>query len=624
MRIIRNCTPILLLISFIIVSCIPNERDTNSTLEESSNSPNQVEILSQEGLELVLSNKFTPISDIQGAGHISPFDRKIVDNVFGVVTARKADGFYMQSVKPDSDLRTSEAIYIFLNAVPATQIGDWVLVTGKVDEFYPGGSVTGNLSITEITQASFLIVSRGNPLPAAEILGNRGRLIPNKIIDDDKKKKFELTDGLDFYESLESMLVQVNDAICVGATSSYNEFVVLADGGQNASGVNERYGITIKDDDFNPERIMVDDGLSPQPIVDVGDIFPEPIVGILDYNFGNYKIIPPKKLLVNKQNLPQEIALKPEDGSLTIASMNLENLSALDPDSRFEQLANIIVNNLQSPLIIGVQEIQDNNGSLDNSETDASVTYQKIIEFVHRAGGPVYKYSDIAPTRDGDGGEPGGNIRVGFLYQIITNLQLVKNEKGKTKESVVPIIEQNRLTISVNPGRIEPENYVFIDSRKSLVAEFMYNGSRFFIINNHWVSKGGDSPLFGNTQPPILLSENQREGQAKVIANFVTQMLELDPKSNIIALGDFNDFYFSSPLNDFEKSGMINLLFDLPINERYTYNYEGNSQNLDNFLVSPNLKSLIVNIDIVHCNSEYSFDKNFSDHDPILVTLNLN
>ncbi len=600
----------------------PHNNSTENLPSESTQSGGV--ILDNAGYKRIKADQVTHISEIQGAGHISPLNRKVVDNVFGVVTALKSDGFYIQSVYPDTDLRTSEAIYIFLNAIPSIRSGDWVLVNGKIDEFYPGGLGSGNLSITEITQADVLIVSRGNQLPSATILGMEGRSIPNRIIDDDKKKKFELTDGLDFYESLESMLVQVNNAICVGPTSSYNEFVVLADNGQYASGMNERNGITISEDDFNPERIMIDDGLSAQPIVDVGDTFSKPIVGILDYSFGNFKIQPFKKLIVNKNYLQYEVASPSKKDSLTIASMNLENLSAIDSNTRFEKLANIIVNNLQSPSIIGVQEIQDNNGVVDDNETDASETYKKIIEFVQKAGGPVYSYTEITPSRDRDGGEPGGNIRVGFLYQANSDLQLVENNIGKTSESVEPSFENNELVLSVNPGRIATENYVFADSRKSLIAEFVYNDHKLFIINNHWVSKGGDTPLFGNVQPPILLSENQREGQAKVIANFITKMLELEPESNIIALGDFNDFYFSSPLKVMQTSGMINLIFNLPINERYTYNYEGNSQNLDNFLVTSSLKSYVTDIDIVHCNSEYSFNESFSDHDPILVTLEFN
>jgi hypothetical protein len=41
------------------------------------------------------------ISEIQGAGHVSPFVNQEVNHVHGIVTVIRADGFYLQSVIPD-------------------------------------------------------------------------------------------------------------------------------------------------------------------------------------------------------------------------------------------------------------------------------------------------------------------------------------------------------------------------------------------------------------------------------------------------------------------------------------------------------------------------------------------
>ena len=70
----------------------------------------------------------------------------------------------------------------------------------------------------------------------------------------------------------------------------------------------------------------------------------------------------------------------------------------------------------QSPDIIALQEIQDNNGTTDDGTVDASETYGALIAAIQTAGGPVYEYRDIAPLDGLDGGVPGGNIRVGFLF----------------------------------------------------------------------------------------------------------------------------------------------------------------------------------------------------------------
>ena len=468
-----------------------------------------------------------PINKIQGESHISPYNRKNISDLFGVVTFKRADGFYLQSVIPDSHLETSEGIFIFTNLPPKVSVGDWVLVDGLVSEFYPGGLGTGNLSITQIEKPIVKVVTRGNSVPAPIVIGENGRIPPDKVIEDDGNKIFDMQDGLDFYESMESMLVQINNAVCVSASTSYKEFAVVGDNGKYSSGRNNRGGLTISPNDFNPERIIIDDSFASVPIVTLGDYFEDPIIGILDYTFGNFKLQPINKINVTKNPVEMEIADKKKDGTLTIASLNLENLDPNDSPDRFIRLADIIVNNLLSPEIIALQEIQDNNGPINDGETAANLTYEMIIASILETGGPEYQYTDIAPVNNKDGGEPGGNIRVGFLYKKNDNLKLAPGLKGKSDEAVQLIGSGNDLNFNLNPARIEPRNFAFVDSRKPLVAEFLYNGNKIFIINNHWNSKGGDTPLFGSTQPPRLISEIQRKTQARVVSDFVSQIFKI-------------------------------------------------------------------------------------------------
>ncbi len=53
------------------------------------------------------------ISDIQGASHISPLKGRPVYNVHGIVTAVRADGFYLQDPNPDDDPATSDGIFVY-------------------------------------------------------------------------------------------------------------------------------------------------------------------------------------------------------------------------------------------------------------------------------------------------------------------------------------------------------------------------------------------------------------------------------------------------------------------------------------------------------------------------------
>ena len=580
------------------------------------------EVVDEESLLRYNADEGIQIHDIQGEGHHSLLTRKSVEFLTGVVTVKRADGFYMQSLKPDESDLTSEGIFVYLNKPPKLDIGDLVFVNGKVTEFYPGGIETGNLSITQIENADYGVISRNNPLPTPVILGEGGRSLPTNVIEDDENQYFELSDGLDFFESLEGMLVQVNDAIVVAPTTAYKEIAVLSDKGKSATGVNERGGITISSDDFNPERIILDDSLASLPEVKTGEMLESPIIGVVDYSFGNYKIQVLQRIKGDNQGVEKEVAADEKDNDLTIVTYNVENLDGADSEKRFELLADQIVNNLKSPDILAFQEIQDNNGPINTDDSSADLTYQTIINAVVEAGGPVYQAIDIAPEPNKDGGEPGGNIRVGFLYRNDTGLELVSKPIGSAKESVSVLNEDGFASLSVNPGRIDPLNYAFIDSRKPVVAEFLYNGKKLFIINNHWNSKGGDTPLFGSIQPPRLDSEIQRNKQADVIKEFIQKINSIEKDALILVVGDLNDFYFANPVKSLEDANMINLMVRLTPAERYSYIYDGNSQVLDNMLVSPVLNDLVTVFDIIHINSEFPYLERFSDHDPVMVRFN--
>ena len=54
-------------------------------------------------------------------------------------------------------------------------------------------------------------------------------------------------------------------------------------------------------------------------------------------------------------------------------------------------------------------------------------------------------------------------------------------------------------------------------------------------------------------------------------------------------MGDFNDFDFSETLRIVRSGGLVNLMDTLPASERYSYVFDGNSQVLDQILVSPRL-----------------------------------
>ena len=158
--------------------------------------------------------------------------------------------------------------------------------------------------------------------------------------------------------------------------------------------------------------------------------------------------------------------------------------------------------NLRSPDLVSLEEVQDDNGPANDATTDATLTYRALIAAIRLAGGPEYDFRQIDPVDDQDGGEPGGNIRVGFLFRTDRGLSFVDRPGGTPTTSTEVLGAGNGARLSASPGRIDPTNPAFNNSRKPLAGEFRFRGRTVFAIANHFNSKGGDDPLFGRFQPP--------------------------------------------------------------------------------------------------------------------------
>jgi len=575
------------------------------------------------------------IHDIQGAAHRSPLNGERVTAVPGVVTALRTNGFYLQDTSPDGDVATSEGIFVFTSSAPTVAVGDALTLNGTVSEFRPGGAQT-NLTTTELTQpAAITRISSANLLPAPVVIGRGGRVPPSTVIEDDASGSVETSgvfdpaeDGIDFYESLEGMRVQINNAVVSGPSNSFNEIPVLADNGIDAGPRTPRGGIIVRPTDFNPERMIIDDaivGSTAFPTVNVGDHYNGALVGIVDYNFGNFMIeltAPPTATAGGIQREVTNVSVGPSQ--LSVATFNVENLDPRDPQSKFDQLAALIVTNLGSPDLVGLEEVQDNTGAADNGEVDPSQTLARLNSAIQAVGGPIYEYRQINPVNDQDGGEPGGNIRVVFLFRTDRGLSFIDRPGGGSTNAVGVVAGPTGPRLTFSPGRIEPTNAAFNTSRKPLAGEFLYNGRHLFVVANHFNSKGGDQPLFGVFQPPVRVSEVQRHQQAQIVHDFVADILALDSSADVVVLGDLNDFDFSDTLSIL-KAGVLNELMELlPTNERYTYDFEGNSQALDHILVSNHLLAAAAPAyDIVHVNAEFDANTRASDHDPQVVRFSL-
>jgi len=570
---------------------------------------------------LGLASGFTPrvtLMEIQGRTHRSPLvgERVLVE---GIVTSITPAGFYLQDPRGDGDPFTSDAVFVATDD-PWVRAGDLVDVTGLVME-RSMGSEPYHLTRTEIDAALAVVLARNHTLPPRVILGAGARVPPTAIIDDDAMQEYQpLTDGIDFYESLEGMRVTIRGARTVGPLDPFGDAWVVPAG--LASGRNARGGLTARPLDANPERIRVRGagraaGSTAIPIgAELGDVS-----GIVDDGAGSAGLIPDAIVATGAPPAPEIGSLSGDASHLLIASFNLRNFAPGDA-GRSRRLAQTIVSNLGAPDILALEEIQDSSGPLDDGTVAADVSLRWLIDAVAAAGGPRYDARDLPPADGQDGGEPGGNIRVAFLFRPdrVTFVDRSDGAAGSAPFETRFVAGDDGVHLTRSPGRVDPSDSAWNDSRKPLAGEFVFGDRRFFVVAVHFRSKSGSTPDFGAVQPPTNAGAAERVAQARVVRAFVDELRRLDLVAPVVVLGDFNDDWFSQTLAILEEDhALVNLARSLPAVERYSYVYEGNSRAYDHVLVGPGSKDAA--FDVVHVNAEYA--DNPSDHDPVVARLSL-
>ncbi|MEN8173591.1 MAG: hypothetical protein ABFS03_12025, partial [Chloroflexota bacterium] len=262
-------------------------------------------------------NPYTAIYTVQGNGDASLLDGTQVD-VEGIVTGNFQEGksgFTIQDAAGDDDASTSDGIFVYASS-PNVNVGDHVRVTGYVDEYY---------DLTEITNVSgFELCSTGNVIDATPIalpLASSTAL-----------------------EAFEGMYITFSQSLYISEYYNfgrYGEIVLTGDrqfqptasyepGSANAAQA-------LADNMLN--RIKLDDGRgsqNPDPalhpnggIFDLSNLFRggdvlNNLTGIVDYNYGEYKIQLTQGAGYISANA-RSAQPDPVGGSLKAASFNVLN-----------------------------------------------------------------------------------------------------------------------------------------------------------------------------------------------------------------------------------------------------------------------------------------------------------
>ena len=563
------------------------------------------------------------IGEVQGESHESPLVGKevVINNV--VVTKTDKTGFYVQDKVSDNNRRTSDAVYVA--SAEKVESGDLLKVQGTVKEGYmeeysvrPGQTFkkpAGSLTVTQIINATITKLGKAD-LPKALNISEK---MPKDIVDNTPTKYNPETEALDYWESLEGMRVEVTKPKVTGPQYKGDIYVLPGDyKGQklnNIGGVNLRPGVQ------NTEVLPITVGNS--FVAKAKDYFNENITGVVTYKNKTYKIDPSSVPVIQDGGLKREVSkIYPAEDKLTIASYNIENFSANNnghdetPEEKVDKIANSFIKEVHSPDIITLIEVQDNNGGVNDGTVDGVKSGEKLAQRIKSLGGPDYKYTEIAPVDGKDGGKPGANIRVAYLYNP-KRVTLIGKEKGGSEEAARFVNGH----LEKNPARIDPTSVHFEKVRKSLAAEFEFKGERIVVIANHLKSKLGDDAIYGSNQPSVENTKAKRIEEAKILNAFIKEGLRQNPNLKFVLTGDFNDFEFSDSVKTIVGNELVNLMAEHEQGDRYSYFYRGSNQSLDNILISKNIKDKVV-FSPVHINASFMEEHGrASDHDPVVVQI---
>ncbi|OBZ72069.1 hypothetical protein A0H81_07832 [Grifola frondosa] len=590
------------------------------------------------------------IIDIQGPSFQSPLTGQAVRNVSGVVTAKDKYGIWIQG-EPSDDPRVSNGLRVYGHSIlKSLALGDLISLSGTVAE-YRAKTNLNDLLLTELENPHDIAVLSHNNTVVPLVLGKdrtppTGQLssadvgpegwlsIPNNVTLLESLNATLRPDefGLDFWESLEGQLVTIEAPVATNFPDRFGSIWVYGD--WHVSGKNSRGGLTLTSSDpdappdAHPETILLGRPLdgTRNPKTAVGTAL-SAITGVVTYQFGSYAILPltaPEVISIpNSLVAPSSLGARFHPCELHIGDYNVENMS---PRSRhIPHVADHIAHYLGLPDIMLVQEIQDDSGVRNDGVVSANKTLTALVKAIaHTSNGQEYHFINVPPEDNMDGGQPGGNIRVAYLWNPNRVSLLPGSVIGNATQATAVIVDdKGELTMSLNPGRIDPTNAAWEEARKPLAAAWQTtSGDRFFTVNVHFSSKRGSSSAQGDARPPVNGAIDRRLQQVNVTATFIESLLARDANASVILAGDMNEYLQTRavflPLADLVTD--INESSDVDPVERYTYAYDQHAQEIDHMFVSDAVRRRGTAVEHVHVNTwAATLGERASDHDPTVA-----
>ena len=519
------------------------------------------------------------IFEIQGAGLVSPYDGQTVTTLGNIVTAVDTNGFYMQTPdnRDDADLQTSNGIFVFTGSPVPVVVGDEIDLTGDIVEFF---------ELTEFTNpGSYVlnVVSSANPLPTAIVLDdNFPSGDPTVFPCVDEALEYECFEGMHFV--MPQGFVSAASVAFFGANRD-DQWVRAGSARAFREPGIEYPGLPgLPVFDGNPELLEMDiDALGLDLAANSYPAGSEiAVTGVFGFDFGEYEIWPSSILVLNENVIPGAVRDAVTD-EVTIGSANLFRLfnDVDDPGAeddgqvedplvyaaRLQKLGNYFVNDMKSPVIIGLQEIEN----LD--------VLNDLITAIATAGGPAYTAALV------EGNDQGG-IDVAYLYQTALLSNVTITQLGAAELNTF----DGSLLHDRPPLRLEGDVALSQDSLS------------LNVLVVHMRSRGGiDDAVDGERV------RSKRLQQANSVAVMIDDIITEDPDKSLYVIGDFNAFEFTDGYVDVigqitgEAVEADNLVWEAPLfaadpltqavqtlaaEEQYSFVFRGSAQVLDNAIMN--------------------------------------
>jgi predicted extracellular nuclease len=555
--------------------------------------------------------RIIPIKEIQGSELNSPLAGQSV-RTRGVVTSVSRRGFFIQTSGVTWDGVASDAIFIY-GREPSVIVGVELEVLGKVIDYVKGDNAK---PVTQIQMDEVCVIRA--PGYAAQVIELSAEFLPPTNV--------EMALLLN---SLEGMLVRIpKGQTFIAPSNPFGDYVLAMDGMKLDTSVlrSKHNGVIAGRDDhlrwFPGFRIT---NYNHAQRLNVGARLISDVVGPLNYRVDSYQLSVDQPFTVEPAFIPlTKSDLKPSEACLTVMTLNCFNLDPhvesedrvvnprqdVDDDwggGRFHTLAQAVVLQANVPDIVALQEIQDNDGAQISEVIDADDTYRLLVNTIHKMCGIRYRWVDVNPEQGADGGQPGGNIRNGYLFN------------------------PERVEVDLSSVRVFGAGHAcFEDSRKPLLVVFSEkaSGLKLACINVHLASKRHQNSIFAPLEPGIDGKLDVRVAQANVISQEMQVLTELG--TYYYLTGDFNDTEHSDTLLALLGEHSANLVESLPETERYDYNHRGKLQVLMHGIIPRKLyESGGAEYQIIHGNELLGVtpgeeSNKPSDHAYVIAKLKLN